>query len=329
MPVLGSTAYPTARQALVRVRALLNDANINANAPVLIAGISRNANVVQVTTIGPHGLIGGSQPDQITVAQVVYAGATSFNGVFNVVTVLNAQQFTYAQNGENGAGTNQTGSVSNIGQGAVWTDFVLIPYLNQAYGKVRRGVSNVGQESMVRDDVLLVVTALANPDPSAVVAITDATAPPNQLPVDLIEPLKIWERPNGSAQDFQEMSDMTRKGGLPSRFQEQVLGVWEWRGDGIYFIGALQDTQIRLRYRASFLDLADGTSTIQIRDSVDCLALLTAAFAGASRGSPLAEKWDIAGMAALEDLIVASARKGQRQGTRRRPFSARSGWTPF
>jgi len=57
--------------------------------------------------------------------------------------------------------------------------------------------------------------------------------------------------------------------------------------------------------------------------------LRTAALAGWARGSPLAEKWDIAASDALEDLIVAAVRREQQSARRRRPFSARSGYTPF
>ncbi len=51
--------------------------------------------------------------------------------------------------------------------------------------------------------------------------------------------------------------------------------------------------------------------------------------AGWARGSPLAEKWDEAASDALEDLVAAAVRREQQSARRRRPFSARSGYTPF
>jgi len=51
------------------------------------------------------------------------------------------------------------------------------------------------------------------------------------LPTDLLVPVKLWERANGSTDDFAEMVDLTRHGGLPSRGQDIVLSVWEWRAD--------------------------------------------------------------------------------------------------
>ncbi|GEM_PF-439224 len=324
MPVVGSSAYPQARGVMQLVRALLNDANVLASAPIQIAAIVRNANVVTVTTIGPHGLIAGAAPDQATISGVP-VGVNTFNGTFRVASVISATQFTYAQNGANESASS--GTVSNVGQGAVWTDPVLLPYVNEGYRKVQRALENVGQPGPVRDDVYLVVPAVAAPDPSVTVSITDSTAA--QLPTDLVVPLKLWERPNGTAQEFMEMTDMTNKGGLPSRMQDQILSVWEWRGDGLYFIGATQDTQIRLRYRAFYADLVDGTSAILIRNAQSAIAFFAAGVAGLTRGSPLSEKWDQAGMDALEDLIARAARQNQRSGTRRRPFSSRSGWSPF
>jgi hypothetical protein len=161
------------------------------------------------------------------------------------------------------------------------------------------------------------------------VAITDATAPPNQLPTDLLVPVKIWERPNSSTQDFVEMVDLSQHGGLPSRGQGLTLSVWEWRADGVYFLGATQDTQIRLRYLKAYPDFTDATSPVLVRNAQEAIAYATAALAGWSRGSPLAEKWDEAASDALEDLIAAAVRREQQSARRRRPFSARSGYTPF
>jgi hypothetical protein len=189
--------------------------------------------------------------------------------------------------------------------------------------------ANAGGGGFIQDDALLVVAAVAQTDTSLQVAITDATAPPNQLPTDLLVPVKIWERRNGSTDDFLEMVDLTQHGGLPSRVQDVTLNVWEWRADGIYFLGATQDTQIRLRYLKAYPDFTDATSPVLVRNSQEAIAYATAALAGWARGSPLAEKWDDAAADAIEDLVSAAVRREQQSARRRRPFSARSGYTPF
>ena len=225
--------------------------------------------------------------------------------------------------------TSLVRSLLNDAQGNLFTDAVLLPYANSAYRKVQRALGNAGAGGFISDDALLVVAAVTAQDASLQVSITDATAPPNQLPTDLLVPVKLWERASGSSDDFAEMVDLTRHGGLPSRVQDTVLSVWEWRADGLYFLGATQDTQIRLRYLKAYPDLSDATSPVLIRNAQEAIAYATAALAGWARGSPLAEKWDDAAGDALEDLVVQAVRREQQTSRRRRPFSSRSGYTPF
>jgi hypothetical protein len=225
--------------------------------------------------------------------------------------------------------TSLVRSLLNDAQGNLFTDTLLLPYLNSAYRKVQRAIGNAGGGGFIQDDALLVVAAVTGQDASLQVSISDASAPPNQLPTDLLVPLRLWERPNGSTQEFDEMVDLTTHGGLPSRVQDVTLSVWEWRADGLWFIGATQDTQIRLRYLKAYPDFTDATSPVLVRNAQEALAYATAALAGWAWGSPLAEKWDEAASDAIEDLIVAAVRREQQSSRRRRPFSARSGYTPF
>jgi hypothetical protein len=161
-------------------------------------------------------------------------------------------------------------------------------------------------------------------DPSLQVVLDDSTAPPNQLPTDLLAPLEVWERANLSAGDFVRMADVTATGGLPSLAQGIALRMWEWRADGLWFVGATRDTQIRLRYQKSFPDFSDGTSVVLIRNAQEAIAYSGAAMAALARGSPLAESWDKAAQDALEDLITTAVRRDQRVARRRMPFSARN-----
>jgi len=225
--------------------------------------------------------------------------------------------------------TSLVRSLLNDAQGNLFTDTVLLPYLNSAYRQVQRNIGNAGGGGFIQDDALLIVSAVAQTDTSLQVSISDATAPPNQLPTDLLVPNKLWERASGSTDEFIEMVDLTRHGGLPSRAQDIVLSVWEWRNDGLWFLGATQDVQIRLRYLKAYPDLTDSTSPVLIRNAQEALAYATAALAGWARGSPLAERWDDAATDATEDLVVAAVRREQQSSRRRRPFSARSGYTPF
>src|SRR5580704_12979852 len=105
--------------------------------------------------------------------------------------------------------TSLVRALLNDAAGNLFTDGVLLPYANSGYRKAQRALANVQSGTFLSDDALLVVTAVTEVDPSAQVCITDATAPPNQLPPDLLVPVKLWERINGSSDDFMEMTDLT------------------------------------------------------------------------------------------------------------------------
>lgn len=191
----------------------------------------------------------------------------------------------------------------------------LIPYMNVAYRKIQRSLANIGSTVFTEDDVYAIIPAITAVDPSAVVTY--------QPPGDLLNPLKLWERQSGSSDDFVEMIDMTERGGLPSQMQGPALGIWEWRVDAIYFLGATQDRQIRLRYQKQLPDLIDNTSPILIRSCRNALTFFTAALASQSRGSPLARDWDAAGQDALNAILSRDIRSRQRSPVRRKPYSSR------
>jgi hypothetical protein len=220
--------------------------------------------------------------------------------------------------------TSLVRALLNDAAGNLFTDGVLLPYANSAYRKVQRALASVQSGTFLSDDALLVVMAVSEVDASLQVSITDATAPPNQLPTDLLVPLKLWERPNKSTDDFLEMLDLTAHGGLPSLPQDASLVYWEWRADGLYFLGATQDTQIRLRYEKALPDLTDATSPVLVRNAQEAIAFFAAAMASAARGAPQAARWDEAGADALEDLLVRATQREQQSARRRRPYTSRN-----
>src|SRR5260370_9828553 len=98
--------------------------------------------------------------------------------------------------------TSLVRSLLNDSQGNLFTDAVLLPYANSAYRKAQRALGNAGAGGFIPDDVLLVVPAVAQVDTPPQMSIPPATAPPNPVPPNLLAPVKIWERPNGSTEEF-------------------------------------------------------------------------------------------------------------------------------
>lgn len=220
----------------------------------------------------------------------------------------------------------------------LFSDAVLLPYLNSVYRQVQRALSVAGDENFINDNVIVHLAAITAPDPSLQTSLTDngydngtIVANPPQLPIDLLEPTKLEERPTGTNQDFVEMTDLTSGGGLPSIPQSSTLNVWEWRTDGIYFLGAMVQIDVRIRYKRAYPEIASATDPLLKRQSADCIAFNTAAMAAMARGSPLADKWAQAGETALENLVAAATRRDQNRVRRRRPNSSRTGgfWSGF
>lgn len=220
----------------------------------------------------------------------------------------------------------------NDSAGNLFSDAVLFPYMNSVYRQVQRALSVAGGPLFIVDNAILTLAAVITIDPTLQTSLTDAgynngtsVSNPPQLPTDLLEPEKLWERQTGSNQDFTEMTDLTEHGGINSVPQNQTLGVWEWRSDGLYFLGATQSNDIRIRYKKALPDFAASTDPILIPNAADCIAYNTAAMAAMARGSPLADKWSQAGEQALENLVAAATRREQNTPRRRRPNSARTG----
>lgn len=283
-----------------------------------------------IQTQTPHGLVTGDQ----TILSGIVGGATSFNGTFTI-TYVGTFSFTFAQAGPTESATANTGTSAGkqdtlgIGLGTIFPDFVLMPYVNSGYRSLQRALAMAGSPLFRTDNVELVVAHVSSVDPSVQVSITDVTASPNQLPVDLLEPLKVWERLSGSTDSFVEMTNLTYSGGLPSREQGERLFEWEWRTDGLYFVGSTNDVQIRLRYRAALADLTDGTSTVLIRGSQEALAFNAASLAAGARGSPLAQGWGADWDDAKDKLIAAVVRQQQFSPRRRQPYGQRRGVGPI
>jgi len=242
--------------------------------------------------------------------------------------------------------TQAARSLLNDVHGNVFSDIFLLPYLNLAYNDLWIILENNGQETFISDEVFLTVPAVNGVDPSAQVIIQDTSVlitqapggtvafvnpgeagPPNTLPVDLIQPLQLWERQAGSPSfTFVRMENRSGMGGLPSIPQGEYLGFWEWREDGLAFIGALIDVQIRMRYEKMLAPASDGTSQILVRNGLNFLAYKTARLAAMSRtateGLGAALKPDEA--EAEFQLINSAARRGQENPRRRIGYGART-----
>lgn len=144
----------------------------------------------------------------------------------------------------------------------------LTNFMNSAIREVRRDVGIMGQPTFIRDNYLLLGLPPINSDlgvgavnPSAQQSLTvsgffDGLSinPDFLLPSDLLQPLELWERLTGTTNPYSEMKQST--GALRPRYQVNGLVDWEFRGNAIWFNGAIQSRDVRIRYIAALASLA-------------------------------------------------------------------------
>lgn len=212
---------------------------------------------------------------------------------------------------------NLARSLANDAAGAVFSDSVLMPFLNSAYRALQRQLAEAGVSVLIAQiDLDLPLTNGITPT-----ELSDASTP--QLPTDLLAPHQLWEQAAGSSDIFSPMEKIT--GGLPNFQPSAYLRMWEWRTDSIQLIGATQEITVRLRYEKSLPALVLGTDPIQIRSSLDPLAYAVAGMAARSRGAQaLAADMLSLAEAAVTKLIERYVRPEQFKGRRRKPYGYRS-----
>jgi hypothetical protein len=242
----------------------------------------------------------------------------------------------------------QAGATDTPGEGQIFTNNPLIspftqPFLNSSIRELYRELRNVGQPTLIKDNIILIglppinspVNGLAQADPAVQTYLSvggyfDGVSlwPNLTLPEDLLYPERVWERQTDSNDVFLPMTQVTF--GLPSRAQVWCLNEWEWRNDNINFLGALQERDIRLRYYAAlpqfFSETLDFTSTyVPIMDCTDAVAYKTAVKYARMLGSP--GLTDLAAEAAQQmfQLKNANTRRSQSVNYERIPFGNSDG----
>jgi hypothetical protein len=215
-------------------------------------------------------------------------------------------------------------------------------YLNAAYRHLQRKLTNGSMETFVRETQLLQMPPAAGLDPGLQTYLSFTGFYDGEqmhanpvLPVDMIAPLRIWERQSGSSPSVLNPNTFIpmakSSDGLPSRIQTIYLSQWEWREDAIWFVGSTQTNDLRLRYNAWLTDLLDSTSLVMIVNCADALAYYTAAEFAKARGSDLADNFYAMGDDVVKDMTLLDSRARQRQNHRRKPYSRgnHSGWGWF
>lgn len=216
---------------------------------------------------------------------------------------------------------NLARSLLNDSAGSVFSDSLLMPFLNSAYRGLQRqlaenGVSVIAEQQDIEMDADP-VSGVTNTE------LSDVSSP--QLPTDCLVPHQLWERATANTGDvFVPMEKFTSGGGMLNLQPNTYLRLWEWREDKINLIGASQSITVRIRYEKALPQLVLGTDPVQIRSATDPLAFATAALAARSRGArALAQDLLATAQMTTENVIERYVRPEQLKGRRRKPYSYR------
>lgn len=198
------------------------------------------------------------------------------------------------------------GVTGTAGEGRVFVDSApfILPLVNSALSKYQRDLDNAGVPTKITEVFLTNFPPVNGPSG---VGVPDPAVQQNlnysgffdgfvnydtpALPSDLLVPKDIWERSTGTGLSFTPVAHAVG-GPLLSCNQNFSIGNWDWRGDAIFWNGALVAKDIRLRY-VSQISFFEGlnptdfpTTPLPFRESIDCLAYAVAEDFAASRLPP-------------------------------------------
>jgi hypothetical protein len=201
--------------------------------------------------------------------------------------------------------------ILNDPTGAIYQDTPMIALGNKVYKELQNKVSALGINTTKEVSTAIDV-------PAGTVELIDSAL----LPTDLISPIRLYERADGStlASDWMEMEE---KSWLPNQSQETRLNYWQWREEGIKFLGATTAREVLVYYLKSLGTISATSSSILILNSTEWLAQRLAAVAaltlGASPAKAAALDTDLTKEGGIwDDLRASLVKKKQNIPVRRR-----------
>src|ERR1035437_1413623 len=238
----------------------------------------------------------------------------------------------------------QAGATGTPGEGQVFTNNPSIspftqPFLNSAIRELYRELRNVGQPTLIKDNIIVSgltpvngPNGLGMPDPAIQTYLgfggyfDGLTINGNLvLPSDVLYMEKVWERQTNTNNNFVPVYQ--EESGLPSRAQQPTLAQWEWRNDNINFVGSTQTNDIRMRYWCAlpqfFSATLDFDSTfVPILDCTDAVAYKTAVKYAVMLGSPGLADLRMEAKEQMYQMKNANVRRSQMVDYQRQPYGS-------
>lgn len=199
----------------------------------------------------------------------------------------------------------------------------LIPYLNMAIAKLR---ANLAKNSASEVRFTAILQLPMQDAETTQTEISDETVAP-QLPTDLVEPLRMWEKPQCSGQ--QSFKKVTKVDVLPDVCPGSFLNFWQWQNGQINLVGATQPTTIKLEYESIFMNgltpIVDPTDLIPLAFSSETLGVGCAWYAAMADAGATADTSALGELFqnGIDDIVVRVVKPGQYKSRRRKPYGCR------
>lgn len=144
-----------------------------------------------------------------------------------------------------------------------------------------------------------------------------------QLPTDLLQPTRMWERQSNSSENWIPMADMAD--GLPSQTPGNRFGMFEFRQDGLYMPGATQTNDLRLRYVGTHPTITSVNDTLLFRGATGPMAYKSVALYLSSKNEEASDKANSEANLRMSQLFSRNSRMKQRQSVSRKSYGSRRG----
>jgi len=203
------------------------------------------------------------------------------------------------------------GATGTVGEGQIVVDDATVSVklrnaMNSALLWLYQSMGNIGDPTLIFDNYIVEnlpvvhgVNGVGSPDPATQVTLGYAGFfDGNQwwnnfkLPANMLEPTRLWERVTSTNLPFRPLPQA--QDGLAPAWQGNLLGSWEWREDGIWFNGAIQNCDIRIRGRKKLSlfygnNIAYSTTYIPLMGCTNAVAHYAAAVIEGSLSNPEGE----------------------------------------
>jgi len=210
----------------------------------------------------------------------------------------------------------------NDAGGDVFTNDILLPFLTSAWEELQSQMQHYGLPIMTETSSTILL-------PAGVTTLGTVSVVPNPtLPANFMEPKALYERAPGAVR----WEPMGEAHGIIDSTMRPELGVWEWDGDNLKFVGALGNREVLLRYLKGLPEITSENTNLPITGAKRFLSLKTAAEAADDIGQNRARSDRLETKAEFEmnRFIAIRVKLQQDTSTRRVGYNSprrRSGWS--